>query len=327
MKRRNSKGFTLVELLVVIAIIGILVGLLLPAVQAAREAARRMQCSNNLKQLGLALHNYHSAHNKLPYSAHTQGGASGTRQRGVSWIVRIMPYIEQTSVYNALDFAGDYTMQEGPISVQAFNALNNLRIPGLECPSSPLPKTRSYATNANGQATMQLINYVGVTGSFWKGGTSTLESTDPKYTFYGTAVYNGMITPVASNSSAASFGSCTDGTSNTLIVAEQSDYFYDTNGNKVDRRASGHMGGAWTGGAGANNWTQNVTTVRYPIGTSGGTGNSQPYEVNLAFISAHTGGVNSVRADGSVHFMSESGAFEVLTALADRGDGATVTAE
>ena len=91
---KRTRGFTLVELLVVIAIIGILVGLLLPAVQAAREAARRMQCSNNLKQIGLALHNYHDANNKFP-----QGF---TRFHSWGWAVRILPYIEQSSLFNKL---------------------------------------------------------------------------------------------------------------------------------------------------------------------------------------------------------------------------------
>ena len=111
-RRKNARsGFTLVELLVVIAIIGILVGLLLPAVQAAREAARRMQCSNNIKQLALALHNYESAHKSFPPGSisprlsgtypPTAPGTNQARTAGYSWSMFILPYIEQSAIYNA----------------------------------------------------------------------------------------------------------------------------------------------------------------------------------------------------------------------------------
>ena len=110
MNKKNA--FTLVELLVVIAIIGILVGLLLPAVQAAREAARRMQCTNNLKQMGLALHNYHDANRRFPAGGNWKtpaGVVAGRGNRplrgnGWAWTTAILPYIEQSSVYNQLVF-------------------------------------------------------------------------------------------------------------------------------------------------------------------------------------------------------------------------------
>lgn len=318
------RAFTLVELLVVIAIIGVMVGLLLPAVQAAREAARRMQCSNNLKQLSLALHNYHSTYNKLPYSCSPQTGAVGTRQRGASWIIRIFPYIEQNAAYDQLIFGGDFTMQDGPLPAQNFAVLNNLVVPTLECPSSPLPKTQTYTTNANGPVTLQMINYVGIAGSYWRGGTANIVSTDPQTNAYGIAVHNGMLVPQSNTSRAASFASSTDGTSNTMIVAEQSGYFIDLSGNKIDRRSNGWRGGAWGNGAGANDWTQNVTTVRYPIGTFGGTGNDQPYAANVALNSTHPGGINATLSDGSVRFLSESVNFEIITALSDRADGTPI---
>lgn len=321
---RRRMGFTLVELLVVIAIIGVMVGLLLPAVQAAREAARRMQCTNHLKQLTLALHNYESTYSKLPYSASPQTGGVGDRQRGVSWIVRIFPFIEQNAVYNGLIFAGDFTLQDGPMPAQNFTLLNNLRIAGLECPSSPMPKTQSHATNANGTVTLQMVNYVGIAGSYWRGGSSNIVSTAPQTNSYGVAVHNGMLTPQGGNSTAASLATAKDGTSNTMIIGEQSDYFYDANGNMVDRRSNGWRGGPWGNGGGAGQWTQNVTTVRHPIGTFGGAGNTQPYEVNIPLISAHAGGVNMSLADGSVRFLSESVNFEIQTALADRMDGTAI---
>src|SRR5438874_1669093 len=100
----RGSGFTLVELLVVIAIIGVLVALLLPAVQAAREAARRTQCSNNLKQLGLAMHNYHDVAGRLPCNINRVGGATNDRNQA-SQLVNLLPYIEQKSLYDQINFS------------------------------------------------------------------------------------------------------------------------------------------------------------------------------------------------------------------------------
>src|SRR5262245_173041 len=103
----RTRGFTLVELLVVIAIIGVLVALLLPAVQSAREAARRMSCSSNLRQLGLAMHSYHDTHKTLPYSTSAwgpDGRVNSDGNRGWSWSSFILPYIEQQATFSAIDF-------------------------------------------------------------------------------------------------------------------------------------------------------------------------------------------------------------------------------
>src|SRR5215218_8288732 len=105
-QRLRKGGFTLVELLVVIAIIAVLVGLLLPAVQSAREAARRMQCQNNLKQLGLALHNYHDTNSSFPPCMSFDPGVSdisNTPNYRANWVIRILPFAEQQNLYNAFD--------------------------------------------------------------------------------------------------------------------------------------------------------------------------------------------------------------------------------
>src|SRR3954453_2842142 len=102
---RGIRGFTLIELLVVIAIIGVLVALLLPAVQAAREAARRSQCSNNLKQIGLGLHNYHSTHDKFPIGGScNQGGLNCTSWDGMSAAAQMLPFLEQQPLYSSINF-------------------------------------------------------------------------------------------------------------------------------------------------------------------------------------------------------------------------------
>ena len=136
-RRRNA--FTLVELLVVIAIIGTLVGLLLPAVQAARESARRSSCTNNIKQLALALHNVHDAKGKLPFASNvcdTRYAGTWTPQNSTypyrTWNVDIMPFIEMGTLYNQLDLKQD-------LQTFAANraALQGKRMPAQECPSNP----------------------------------------------------------------------------------------------------------------------------------------------------------------------------------------------
>ncbi|WP_425614835.1 DUF1559 domain-containing protein [Anatilimnocola sp. NA78] len=310
--RSLKRGFTLVELLVVIAIIGVLVALLLPAVQAAREAARRAQCSNNFKQMGLAAHMYHDTFQILPYNGVPQAGSGSTMQRGVSWFFRLLPFMEQQPAFSQASFTGDWTLQDGPSPNTTL--MQNLRVPGFWCPSSPLPKTKVLKGTE-----IQTPHYVGIEGSYFQGGTATTVATGDFFDTYGRTNYNGVI---QTSEFVVGLHSITDGTSNVMMASEQSDFQRDANGVKVDRRSCNHWGGAWSCGAGARNWTQNVTTIRYPIkGGYGAAGNTQSYEVNIPLFAAHPGGVMSVLADGSVRMISQTIDFATLTGLADRQDG------
>src|SRR4051812_21101977 len=167
----RKRGFTLVELLVVIAIIGVLVALLLPAVQAAREAARRMQCSNHLKQIGLALQNYHDTFQSLPFGARARyvntTSATPTGQNwGPSWLVGILPFAEQKPLSDLLEAAQltnpnlvDMTQAVGRMGFHA----HNQKIAWMLCPSSPLPQTEILR---GGKApTCVVPSYVGISGS------------------------------------------------------------------------------------------------------------------------------------------------------------------
>src|SRR5262245_7874963 len=129
----KRRGFTLVELLVVIAIIGVLVALLLPAVQAAREAARRAQCTSNLKQLAMAAHNYHSAKKKFPTGAHLPDDVGGRPTMGTNLWVELLPYIEEYSLYNRWDFNDNRNNVAG-----GTNAIQAQIIKLLVCPSDLL---------------------------------------------------------------------------------------------------------------------------------------------------------------------------------------------
>ncbi len=156
--RITKRGFTLVELLVVIAIIGILVGLLLPAVQAAREAARRMSCSNNMKQIALSFHNYESAYKKVPRTAshmawtRTLPGAANSNWHGYSAHTMILPYIEQTAIFNNFQFFDSHydTVARAPVTIAP---LTNARrtISAFVCPSDlPYPSTTDIGWNNYG---------------------------------------------------------------------------------------------------------------------------------------------------------------------------------
>src|SRR4029079_14851446 len=175
MKRR---GFTLVELLVVIAIIGVLVALLLPAVQAAREAARRMQCSHHLKQVGLALQNYHDTFQSLPFGARARfvvtsgSGCANSGQTaiyGPSWYVGILPFAEQKPLSDLLEAAQvsnpnsltDFTNLTGRFPFHA----NNQKIAWMLCPSSPLPQTEILRNSSNPAFTCVVPSYAGISGA------------------------------------------------------------------------------------------------------------------------------------------------------------------
>ncbi len=311
----SSRGFTLVELLVVIAIIGVLVGLLLPAVQAAREAARRMQCSNNLKQIGLAMHNYADTVRKFPASFYrawptTLGGTFGTP--GWGWGTMILPYIEQSNLYNSLNTS--IARLDGRIA--AVKVLGQTPIATYRCPSDS-----GGPQNAN-RANYATSNYIAVFGSLY----------DQAAPSAGTLVYGSREnagTGVFSPNSAIRFGDISDGTSNTVLVGEMN---YGPNGVKdatgAPRR---YNGGVWVGTYDDPLGTSNVSNQLSLCGFAAGA-NVRFRKLNTpdssnAFSSAHTGGVQFVLADGSVRFISQNADGVMIDRVADRADGEILNLE
>jgi prepilin-type N-terminal cleavage/methylation domain-containing protein/prepilin-type processing-associated H-X9-DG protein len=187
--RSPRHGFTLVELLVVIAIIGILVGLLLPAVQAAREAARRLQCTNNLKQLALGLHNYHDTYQAFPY---------GTRGGDISFLARMLPYIELSNLYDRIDFGARYN---APQNLPALNTV----VQNFLCPSDidRLPLNLGGRNNYYGNSGYNIL--------------FQSPSTNPNSANFRIPPCNGVLVP----DRVIRFGDVIDGTSNTAFVAEK----------------------------------------------------------------------------------------------------------
>lgn len=340
--RRRTGGFTLVELLVVIAIIGILVALLLPAVQAAREAARRSQCTNNLKQIGIALHNYHDTYKTFPL------GSFNLREtwpsNGTNWRALILPYIEQGSVYDRLSFtATSHFMAGGAAGADALKdneVLRGLIVNVYVCPSSSIKPLSEGHNNPAGVA--QNIHYVGIQGSARPvpGISSTRGTADCRH---GWSSSNGMLCA----NECFSIADCMDGTSNTLIVAEQSgrvnaspscDNYRGNVAYQNGNRTSNYYGG-WYGSrhprpvntanpaACADLWQTGTTCVRFAPNSdfcqNGAT--ESMYRNNTVINSEHPGGINVVLTDGSVQFMSETMDFTDIRRLACRMDGEAIT--
>jgi prepilin-type N-terminal cleavage/methylation domain-containing protein len=218
-QRSRGHGFTLIELLVVIAIIAILIALLLPAVQQAREAARRTQCRNNLKQLGIALHNYADTHSVLPpYKTWDNGndcpgGPDGwTNTGGYSWRVMILPFIDQAPAYNQIDFVNHHSQATCPGSTNSWGQINNRILAAYICPSDDTPASNGSSTGTN---------YAGVVSasSLAKLGSTTSSGAIPPQSLR--AVF--QMTPDNNPRGGAvkvTFSDIRDGTSNTIAVAE-----------------------------------------------------------------------------------------------------------
>ena len=241
-------GFTLIELLVVIAIIAILIGLLLPAVQKIREAANRMKCQNNLKQIGLALHNYHDTMGFLPSAGAADGkpmssGPWPNSGEGTNWLVHIMPYIEQGNIYNKLTFTGDSGWTNVPGSATS-SAVNNVRIAGgtvvpiYRCPSDSRAPLLPNGSNVPGGIQVMRPSYVAIAGAVDRLDTAglfretrmTVNSWSPDF---GLTSWGGAIVPGFSN---VTLSTITDGTSNTMVASERSGkmYWQDTvNGPRI----------------------------------------------------------------------------------------------
>lgn len=313
---RHIQGFTLVELLVVIAIIGILVGLLLPAVQAAREAARRTQCTNNLKQVGLAMLAYESSREAFPAGGIYPDSAAGY---GYSWWVQLLPEFEQQSLFEKLDL---HSTNVGWVGFDANPAhaalLQDVHLDFMRCPSSPLPAMVSALSDKR----VMSPNYVGIAGA-----TS-------HHTARNKPAGNGIGGPATGRIAEGGvlilhkgipIRRITDGTSNTIAVSEQSDWCRDALGNEIDCRSDCDHG--FPMGPGRDGWERqfNLTIVLHrvneksssAVGVPGNCGPNRPIQ------STHPGGAMALRADGSVDFLEESIEAAALYELANRDDSTT----
>ncbi len=325
MIKQNRSAFTLVELLVVIAIIGILIALLLPAVQAAREAARRMQCSNNLKQIGLALHNYHGTNNVFPYGARPGPMISASRnfiRTGVNWKTSILPLLEQNTVFDKLDF------EQGMFATDWYNneCLKGIVVPAYKCPSSPFDPLLDSDYGSSDTDDAQKHDYVGIAGVYpdpgGRGAGTCFQAT------YGWICNNGLL-PVNENES---IRDATDGTSNTVLASEQSGTVSVLEGgiNKQYPIRNNYAGG-WAGSWGAGSVTHpdvgiyytGLTTVRWTLNAKTAVSDSsdKAFMNNTVLNSAHPGVVQVVLADGSVRALTDDMELEILQRLCCADDG------
>lgn len=299
---RVRSGFTLIELLVVLAIIAVLIALLLPAIQKVREAANRQQCQNNLHQIGLALHSYHAANDAFPI-----GSPYGTNGSAPNWKVMILPYMEQNALYSQLNFDWQgYSTIDTPQMAASFSAfiffggsynsatdvttggtgtnviLSNYLVSTFKCPSTPLldfpnavnpgPVTQPATSTAvryqymENRSHGQIHSYVGISGA----------APDPAGRTTGVIARNvqpGYGRPIMANSGmlvineAIRIEQCTDGTSNTIMVGEQSGYVSDADGNCERGDCRNGSYGGWAGFAGLKFNAANVATgIRTPLG-------------------------------------------------------------
>lgn len=310
MSRKRFRGFTLIELLVVIAIIAILIALLLPAVQQAREAARRTQCKNHLKQVGLALHNYHDVFGVFPPGATTcnpcvprYGGISGH-----NFWADILPYIDQAPMYNQLNWSV-IGFQGGPSAYPQHDAAIHTVIAPYQCPSSPTATLNGYGwSNSSFLGSQTSVQYAGIMGSSQAG-----QIRSNRGTFY----LNSKI----------SVRDITDGTSNSMVVGEYSGLAKNQPMSSI-RTAGPEVTYGWFNSntwygiydLGTDQWHSiqlgGYKTVTYPPNAayylgSGSAAASVPF--NSSLKSQHVGGIHALMGDGAVRFISENIAIQTLS--------------
>ncbi len=331
MKDRRRFGFTLIELLVVIAIIAILIALLLPAVQQAREAARRTQCRNNMKQLGLAFHNYHDVFNRFPpgYVAKIPNNKTSSERSMFAWGALILPYVEQGNLYQVLDPGGsplDQRLGTAAAPSPERTAVQTV-LPAFRCPTDPGPALNTFDDQHSETAMVSgdgyynrhiwdgtdkiataTSNYVMCTGA----GNSTTPAVFP--TQYGPPWGVGF------QNSGIRIRDMTDGTTNTFILGERAwkfgeivpgaatIYAISADVTNLDQGSSWNVKAAGT----------NVLGLTYEgINFSA----SNPKHQSRAFSSPHTGGAFFAMGDGSVQFISENIDFEFQGITATFTDG------
>ncbi|MCA9081578.1 MAG: DUF1559 domain-containing protein [Planctomycetaceae bacterium] len=334
MKSHSRRGFTLIELLVVIAIIAILIALLLPAVQQAREAARRSQCKNNVKQLVLALHNYHETHTIFPVGIMRSDTNSGSDGVGVGWTAMILPFADQAPLYNTINwnaFGANFTANanawddDGVLEA----ALEN-QIPVFRCPSTADPRDVSRegidnripcsyggvqsgsianpVTNRSGEYKSHMDDSIGISDFDVHGG--------------GHNRMDGILLPIHG----VRIEYVMDGTSNTVIVGEWLSAWVNP-ATKEKRLVDHDFIGSNTIRDQTHRHLGSIgAVINLANGTDGAGNTPDDNDLRVAFSSSHTGGAHMGLADGSVRFMSENVDHNIRKALGSR-DGSEVVGE
>jgi prepilin-type N-terminal cleavage/methylation domain-containing protein/prepilin-type processing-associated H-X9-DG protein len=304
---RRRGGFTLVELLVVIAIIGVLVALLLPAVQSAREAARRMQCSNNMRQLGISLQNYHDVNNWFPLNYRPVPGGT------YSWMQSILPFIEQQALYSQITIGGTVKLANNTL-------VANTVIKTYRCPSDGLTRNGLMTNASDGGGTKAVTNYKASCGGYWPWTVVNLQNVrwpdgqSPNSPSNGLLYCDGIMCSNSYSNAASSTNpgmgvvyknttrlqTITDGTSNTFAVGECIP--------------------AWSQWSWWYNQNAAVATCGIPLNYRRGIDKLEQYvgswNRNYSFYSLHPAGANFAMCDASVRFIPDSINLATYRALA-----------
>lgn len=331
--RRFRRAFTLIELLVVIAIIAILIALLLPAVQQAREAARRTQCKNNLKQIGLALHNYHDVFNQFSQNYDASRGPNPDQASSISWVTASLPYFDQAPLYNQMDFE-NIQRNHMTLDNDANRAAGQNVIPGLLCPSNPQPaKLRSSMvydhngwngnTHTNNNIEYGRTDYVGNMGFVWTGwkdcgdmGQNGAPWVDPGGIYTRNADNLPRLGGIFWWRGSAKMRDVVDGTSNTIAVLENHHW---RQSNQFPGEANKPV--SWMGPLSAI--SANTHSINAHADTiAGGNGGDDTRCTGLTSI--HVGGAQVLLTDGAVRFLSENLSIDVQRALSTRSGGEVV---
>jgi prepilin-type N-terminal cleavage/methylation domain-containing protein len=334
MPARSSRslrtGFTLIELLVVIAIIAVLIALLLPAVQQAREAARRTQCRNNLKQLGLAIHNYHDTHNCFPYAYMlTLPPSQGPTLNACPYSIQILPYLDQAPLYQqwsplvpAINEAPALIPGMTP-QIQGNLAVIRTVLTVFMCPSSPVPNVADYglappSAPFNVSWTAARGDYSVSTGI--RGDLATLAYAN----FPGGASGNreGVLQVAGWGGRVGRMRDVIDGTSNSALLMER------TGGNQIYRKMQVDAAApAALGRANAGGWGDFLVGEHWPNGSlyDGSVGINCNNQRSSGFHSFHVGGIHALMGDGAVKFVSENVSQFILAAIITRAKGETAS--